>query len=167
MEGVSVVLSLNPFPDDVCVGWSSSLRLAAVALREERSRLLIDTPLAVTELCAEMRFLAHEYLRVVLVNTNRSSSKLVSMSQGTLNEALAHPREVFKPVIFFSAFAFLMVHNHPNGDPSPFEADLRLTRRILAASKVLQLQLIDHVIIGSPAPGRNSYFSFNEEGIIS
>ena len=70
-------------------------------------------------------------------------------------------------MIFFSAFAFLMVHNHPSGDPCPSEADLRLTRRILAASKVLQLQLIDHVIIGSPAPGRNSYFSFKEEGVIS
>jgi DNA repair protein RadC len=53
------------------------------------------------------------------------------------------------------------------GAPSPSEADLRLTRRILQASRILQLQLIDHVIIGSPAPGKNSYFSFKEGGIIS
>src|SRR5258708_27446476 len=50
-----------------------------------------------------------------------------------------------------------------SGDPSPSEADLRLTRRIVEASKILQLQLIDHVIIGSPAPSKNSYFSFKEE----
>ena len=77
----------------------SSLRLAAVALREERTRLLIDTPLAVAELCAEMRFLSHESLRAVLLNTKQELIKVVSVSQGTLNEALAHPREVFKPVI--------------------------------------------------------------------
>jgi DNA repair protein RadC len=126
----------------------SSLRLAAVALREERTRLVIDTPLAVAELCAEMRFLSHESLRVILLNTKQELIKVVSVRQGTLNEALAHPREVFKPVIAFSAYAFIMVHNHLSGDPSPSEADLRLTRRILEASRILQLQLIDHVVIG-------------------
>jgi DNA repair protein RadC len=89
----------------------SSLRLATVALREERARLVIDTPLAVAELCAEMRFLSHESLRVILLNTKQELIKIVSVSQGTLNEALAHPREVFKPVIAFSAYAFIMVHN--------------------------------------------------------
>jgi DNA repair protein RadC len=64
-------------------------------------------------------------------------------------------------------YAFIMVHNHPSGDPFPSEADLRLTRRIVEASKILQLQLIDHVSIGSPAPGRGSYFSFKEGGVIS
>jgi DNA repair protein RadC len=142
----------------------SSLRLAAVALREGRTRLLIDTPLAVAELCAEMRFLSHESLRVILLNTKQELIKVVTVSQGTLNEALARPREVFKPVIAFSAYAFIMVHNHPSGDPSPSETDLRLTRRILEASRILQLQLIDHVIIDTPAAGRNSYFSFKQAG---
>ena len=68
----------------------SSLRLAAVALREERTRLVIDTPLAVAELCAEMRFLSHESLRVILLNTKQELIKVVSVSQGTLNDALAH-----------------------------------------------------------------------------
>ena len=80
----------------------SSLRLAAVALREERTQLVIDTPLAVADLCAEMRFLSHESLRVILLNAKQELIKVVSVSQGTLNEALAHPREVFKPVIAFS-----------------------------------------------------------------
>jgi DNA repair protein RadC len=83
-----------------------------------------------------------------------------------LNETLAHPREGLKPVLAFRAYAFILVHNHPSGDPSPSEADLRLTRRIVEASKILQLQLIDHVIIGTPAPGRNSYFSFKEADAI-
>jgi DNA repair protein RadC len=54
-----------------------------------------------------------------------------------------------------------------SGGPSPSEADMRLTWRILEASRILQLQLLDHVIIGAPGPGRNSYFSFKEAGVIS
>jgi DNA repair protein RadC len=54
-----------------------------------------------------------------------------------------------------------------SGDPSPSEADMRLTRRILDASRILQINLLDHVIIGMPAPGRSRYFSFKEGGVIS
>jgi DNA repair protein RadC len=144
----------------------SSLRVGAVALREERQSLTIDNPLAIADLCSEMRFLDRESLRVVLLDAKQRLIKVATVSQGTLNEALAHPREVFKPVIAFSAYAFIMVHNHPSGDPSPSEADLRLTRRILEASRILQLQLLDHVIIGAPAPGRSSYFSFKEGGVV-
>jgi DNA repair protein RadC len=125
--------------------------MGAVALREERQSLVIDNPLAIAELGSEMRFLDRESLRVVLLNTKQQLIKVATVSQGTLNEALAHPREIFKPVVVHSAYAFIMVHNHPSGDPSPSEADLRLTRRINEASRVLQLQLIDHVIMGSPA----------------
>jgi DNA repair protein RadC len=114
-----------------------------------------------------MRFLSHESLRVVLLNTKQQLIKVVAVSKGTLNETMAHPRKIFKPVIAFSAYAFIMVHNHPSGDPCPSEADLRPTRRMLEASRILQLQLVDHVIIGSPAPNRNSYFSFKEGGVIS
>jgi DNA repair protein RadC len=58
------------------------------------------------------------------------------------------------------------VHNHPSGDPLPSEADVRLTRRILEASKILQIQLMDHVIIGQPVNGNQGYFSFKEGGLI-
>jgi DNA repair protein RadC len=145
----------------------SSLRMGAVALREERQSLTIDSPETIADLCSEMRFLDRESLRVVLLNTKQHLIKVCTVSQGSVNEALGHPREIFKPVITHSAYSFIMVHNHPYGDPSPSEADLRLTRRILEASRILQLQLVDHVIIGMPAPGRSSYFSFKEGGVIS
>src|SRR6201981_3045615 len=144
----------------------SSLRMGAVALREERQSLTIDSPLAIANLCSAMRFLDREYLRVVLLNAKQHLIKACTISQGSVNESLAHPREVFKPAIVHSAYSFIMVHNHPNGDPCPSEADMRLTRRILEASRILQIQLLDHVIIGAPAPGRNNYFSFKEAGVI-
>ena len=144
----------------------SSLRMGAVALREERQSLTIDSPEAIADLCSEMRFLDRESLRIVLLNTKQHLIKVCTVSQGSVNESLAHPREVFKPAIVLSAYSFIMVHNHPSGDPSPSEADMRLTRRILEASRILQLQLLDHVIIGAPAPKQNSYFSFKEAGVI-
>jgi len=145
----------------------SSLRMGAVALREERQSLTIDSPLAIADLCCEMRFLDRELLRVVLLNAKQHLIKVATVSQGSVNESLAHPREVFKPLITHSAYSFILVHNHPSGDPSPSDADMRLTRRILEASRILELHLVDHVIIGAPAPGRSCYFSFKEAGVIS
>src|SRR5580692_9902882 len=118
------------------------------------------------ELCSEMRFLDRESLRVVLLNAKQHLIKVVTVSQGTVNESLAHPREIFKPVITHSAYSFVMVHNHPSRDATPSEADIRLTRRINEASRILDLKLMDHVIIGTPAPGRTPYFSFKEGGVI-
>jgi DNA repair protein RadC len=100
-------------------------------------------------------------------NLYNSVIKVATVSQGSVSESLAHPREVFKPAIVHSAYSFIMAHSHSSGDPSPSEADMRLTRRILEASRILQLQLSDHVIIGVPAPGRSSYFRFKEAGVIS
>src|ERR1700730_11433500 len=144
----------------------SSLRMGAVALREERQSLTLDSAGAIADLCSEMRFLDRELLRVVLLNAKQQLIKVATVSQGSVNESLAHPREVFKPAIVLSAYSFIMVHNHPSGDPSPSEADMRLTRRLVEASRILQVHLVDHVIIGAPAPGRNDYFSFKEAGVI-
>jgi DNA repair protein RadC len=162
------VEELLPFiPRSKALRLVSSLRMGAVALREERQSLTIDSPEAIADLCSEMRFLDREWLRVVLLNAKQQLIKVATVSQGSVNESLAHPREVFKPAIVLSAYSFIMVHNHPSGDPSPSEADMRLTRRILEGSRLLQLHLVNHVIIGMPAPGRSSYFSFKEGGVIS
>jgi DNA repair protein RadC len=88
----------------------SSLRMGAVALREERQSLTIDSPEAIADLCSEMRFLDRESLRVVLLNTKQHLIKICTVSQGSVNESLGHPREIFKPVITYSAYSFILVH---------------------------------------------------------
>jgi DNA repair protein RadC len=162
------VQELLPFlPRSKALGLVSSLRMGAVALREERQSLTIDSPEAIADLCCEMRFLDRECLRVVLLNAKQHLIQVCTVSQGSVNESLGHPREIFKPVITHSAYSFILVHNHPSGDPAPSDADLRLTRRINEASRILQINLLDHVIIGSPALGHSGYFSFKESGVIS
>jgi hypothetical protein len=92
---------------------------------------------------------------------------LTTLCKTRAYELLAHPKEIFRPAISHSAYALVVVHNHPSGDVSPSEADTRLTRRIAEAAKILQIQLLDHVIVGQPLAGRQGYFSFKEAGVIS
>ena len=114
-----------------------------------------------------MRRLDRESLRVVLLDTRFRLIAISEISKGTLNESLAHPREIFKPAISHSAYAFILVHNHPSGDPAPSDVDLRLTRRVAECARMLQIQFLDHLVIGSPHQDRPGYFSFKEAGILS
>ena len=70
------------------------------------------------------------------------------ISIGTLDSSLVHPREVFKEAIKESAFAVMLVHNHPSGDPDPSEDDIKITKQIIEAGKILNILVLDHVIIG-------------------
>jgi DNA repair protein RadC len=128
----------------------------------------LNHPEAIYQLVgAEMRRLDRESLRVVLLDTRFRLIAISEISKGTLNESLAHPREIFKPAITHSAYAFVLVHNHPSGDPAPSDVDLRLTRRVAECARMLQIQLLDHLVVGSPQQGRPGYFSFKEAGILT
>lgn len=107
-----------------------------------------------------------EHLVVICLNTRMKVNGWHLVSVGSLSETTCHPREIFRPVIVRCAFSFVMVHNHPSGDPSPSQADERVTRRIREAAELLKINFADHVIIGTPAPGRTPYFSFREAGLV-
>jgi DNA repair protein RadC len=113
-----------------------------------------------------MKLFNQEVLRVILLDTRQRLITMIDITKGGLNESLAHPRDIFRPVLSHSAYSFILVHNHPSGDPNPSEADLRLTRRINEAARILQIQFLDHVIVGQPMNGHQGYFSFKEAGMI-
>ena len=138
-------------------------RLAKETLAREK----IDSPELVYELVGpEMRVLHKESLRVILLDTRYHLVRIQEVSLGSLNESIAHPRDVFRPAVISSAYAVIVVHNHPSGDPSPSQADHSLTRRLAEAAELLQIKLLDHIIIGAPAEGRPPYFSFKEAGVL-
>lgn len=114
----------------------------------------------------QLQSLPRESLRVVLLDTRHRLIHAEEISLGTLNESLAHPREILRPAISHGAYAFALVHNHPSGDPAPSEADRALTRRIREAADLMQIHLLDHVIIGRERPGAPAYFSFKEHGLL-
>src|SRR5258708_2979830 len=155
------------------VGQAKAVQLAAAfglasrLARESLVRQRLDTPELINALLgAEMRALSRESLRAVLLDTKFHLIRVEEISHGSLNESLAHPREVFRPALIYSAFAVILVHNHPSGDPAPSSADHQITRRLAQGAEMLQIRLLDHVIIGTGDNGRQPYFSFKEAGLI-
>ncbi|MEY2519355.1 MAG: repair protein RadC [Verrucomicrobiota bacterium] len=155
------------------IGEAKAIQLAAAfglgqRLANERlSRQKLDSPELVHDLvAAEMRTLHKESLRVILLDTRYHLLRMEEVSLGSVNESIAHPRDIFRPAVISSAYAVIVVHNHPSGDPSPSQSDHSLTRRLAEAAELLQIKLLDHIIIGAPAEGRLPYFSFKEAGVL-
>jgi len=164
VEELSAIKGVGPAK---AVQLAAAFGLGARLARETLSRQKIDSPDLVYDLLgAEMRALHTESLRVVLLNTRYHLLRIEEVSTGSINESIAHPREIFRPALIYSAYALIVVHNHPSGDPTPSDADHRLTRRLAEAAKLLQITLLDHIIIGSPDGGRVPYFSFKETGVL-
>ncbi|MEM0896494.1 MAG: DNA repair protein RadC [Verrucomicrobiota bacterium] len=139
-----------------------------VRVAQERvQNIPLDSPELIYEfLGPEMRALKKENLRLLLVDTRYRLLRTEEISVGTINETTAHPREILRPAILQGAYGFILAHNHPSGDPSPSSADIALTRRLRDASDLLQINFLDHLIIGSPSETHAPYYSFREAGIL-
>ena len=155
------------------VGPAKATQLAAAfelghrLARENLAPQRIETPEQVYHLLgSELRALEKESLRIILLDTRYQLKRVEQISLGSLNESIAHPRDVFRPAVVHSAYAVIVVHNHPSGDPSPSQSDHTLTRRLREAAEILQIKLLDHVIIGAPNDNRPAYFSFKEMGAL-
>src|SRR5476651_1034216 len=150
------------------IGLKAAFALAARLARTEAESRPVDTPEDVARLLGEeMRLLDHESVRVVCLNTQNKVLAVEEVTRGTLNESLFHPREAFRPALARQAHAVILVHNHPSGDPRPSPADVAVTRRMKQAGEVLQIDLLDHVILGAPRAGvEKNYFSFKNEGLL-
>ncbi len=108
----------------------------------------VRTAKDVYEYLRDMRDLPKEHLRGIYLNTHHRVIRDEVISIGTINSNLIHPREVFKPAIEYGAAAVILAHNHPSGIPTPSEADIEITKHIIAAGKMIGIPLLDHVIIG-------------------
>lgn len=105
---------------------------------------------------------------VLCLNRKNRLIKCVELTSGTATNTLAHPREVYREAIKESASAILCAHNHPSGDPTPSSADIKMTRQLRDAAQAVDIQLIDHIILGRPAtdPAGLGHYSFRSAGLI-
>jgi DNA repair protein RadC len=105
---------------------------------------------------------------VLCLNRKNRLLRRVEVTSGTATAALAHPREVFREAIRESATAVICAHNHPSGDPTPSAADLQLTRQLREAAKAVDIDLLDHVVVGraSADPSGRGFYSFREAGLL-
>ena len=113
------------------------------------TEVFLRSPEEVFEYAKDMARLKKEHLRGLYLDTRNKLIRDEVIAIGTLNASLAHPREIFHPAIDSHAAAVLLVHNHPSGDPSPSKDDIELTKQVHKASKILDIEVLDHVIIGS------------------
>ena len=128
-------------------------RKMAAELRHESP--LLDNPGRIAELLREHNRLHDvENFSIILLNTRRRLIRVEVISQGTLDTLLVHPREVFKHAIAANAAAIVLAHNHPSGDPTPSEADIKWTRDIIRAGQLLKIDVCDHVVLGRATPER-------------
>jgi DNA repair protein RadC len=148
---------------------AAAFELGRRCAREASLRdIALSAPVEVFEyIGAELQALPHESVRLLLITSRLTLLHAEEMFRGTLNECSASPRELLRKVLAHGAHGFVLVHNHPSGDPMPSEADRRLTRRLRDAAQMMDLLFQDHLIIGTPSPSRaQPYFSFREHGLL-
>jgi DNA repair protein RadC len=164
--------------DDLCqvkgIGRDKAVTLLAaftlarkMAEELQRESPVLDNPQAIVALLKDQNLTKGvETLQVLLLNTRRRLIRVAEeVLDGTIDQLLVHPREVFKAAIAANAAAIVLVHNHPSGDPTPSEADIKVTRDLIRAGQLLKIDVLDHVIIGRATTERaKDYVSLRELG---
>ena len=114
--------------------------------------------------------LAHqskEHVLIILLDSKLRAVRTIELSKGNANTALCEPRDVLHNVLIHGAAAFVLVHNHPSGDPSPSSQDIVLTKKIRDASEVMRVRFVDHLIVGQMSEDHASpYYSFAAAGAL-
>ncbi len=127
---------------------------------------VLDNPESIVQLLRDQNLVKNvETLQVLLLNTRYKLIRVEDISDGTRDTLLVDPGAIFKRAIEAGASSIVLVHNHPSGDPAPSEADIKVTRDLIRAGKLLRIEVIDHVIIGRATAARaKDYASLRELG---
>lgn len=98
----------------------------------------------------DMRYLDHEELRVLVLNTKNCVVANIRLYQGTVNSSVLRSAEIFLPAVTRKCSHIIVCHNHPSGDPTPSPEDIEVTKQLVKAGELLDIELLDHIIIGNP-----------------
>lgn len=139
------------------VGLKASLEIGHRVFKELASATgnLMKEPESVYYMCNDMTLMKNETVRVISLDTKLNYLGMTTVSVGTLDTSVIHPREVFRYAISKTAAAIILVHNHPSGDPRPSTSDDAVTNKITDAGEALGIKMLDHVIIG-----KGKYYSY-------
>jgi len=143
------------------------LSAAFELVRRIQSRKDVDRPLfkrssdVADHYLPLVRDLRKEVFKVLLLNRANRFIREVFVSEGTLDASIVHPRDVFKEALLEPAAGIILIHNHPSGNPSPSDEDLRITKQLVEAGRLLGIKVYDHIILAG-----ESYRSLADEGLI-
>ncbi len=139
--------------------------IAAIALGKrliiEKTPMKAINPESVFEALSDIRKLKKEHFIAFYLDTKNVEIARETISIGTLNASLVHPREVFEPAIRLSAASVIIAHNHPSGDVTPSHEDMQITKKLADAGNLLDIHILDHIIVSSHA-----FLSFKEKGFV-
>ncbi|QTA38841.1 DNA repair protein RadC [Thermosipho ferrireducens] len=136
------------------------MEIAKRVVRENYEGRVLNKPEKVYEYCLDMTFLKQETVRVILLDSKLKAFSYRDVTLGTVTSSLVHPREIFREAIRSGAVSIIMVHNHPSGEVSPSSEDIKATQKIKEAGKIIDIELVDHIIVG------NGYYSFKQKGLL-
>ena len=128
---------------------------------EDEPAVVIRRPEDAASLTRELAAARKEHSCTLYLDTRNRVTRKETISIGTLNASLVHPREVFQPAVESSAASVVLVHNHPSGDPEPSREDLLLTKRLVTAGEIMGIEVLDHVIVA-----RRSFVSLRERKLM-
>ena len=149
-------ISIEEFMSIKGIGKVKALQLKAICELTKRmskpidtSQVQINSPKDVADLLTdEMRFEKREIVKAIILNSKNTIVKIVDVCYGGTNSAVLKPKDVLQEVIKLGAPKIILVHNHPSGDPTPSKSDFEFTERLVQASKIMGIELLDHIVIG-------------------
>ena len=154
---------------DKAIALQSAFTLARrMAAEIQETAPLMEGPDAIADLLREeCRPYAVEHFFAILLDTRRRLIRKVHLTNGTLDAAIVHPRDVFRHAVAANASAMVLAHNHPSGDPTPSKADITVTRDLVRAGQLLKTEVLDHIILGRRTDERpRDFVSMKELGYI-
>ena len=151
------------------IGKVKAIQLKAVAELSRRIaqtksgyQFQLDKPASIADYYMEhLRHSKEEILMCAFFDAKCNLLGDLEISKGSVNYAYVSPRDIFRHALDYEAVLFVLIHNHPSGDPTPSKDDIRITNRIEKGSQILELELVDHIIIGD-----NNYYSFHENKLL-
>lgn len=160
------------YVDELCehkgIGKDKAITLLASFELARRCEVIEDERIVITSskdaslvLESNLKGLSKEHFQILMLNTKNHLIGVATISIGSLNSSIVHPRELFRTAIKRSAASIILAHNHPSGDATPSREDIEVTKRIKNAGDLVGIDVLDHIIIGD-----NCYYSFKEEKIL-
>ena len=159
--------SIKGIGRDKAIALQSAFTLARrMAAEIQETAPLMEGPDAIADLLREeCRPYAVEHFFAILLDTRRRLIRKVHLTNGTLDAAIVHPRDVFRHAVVANASAMVLAHNHPSGDPTPSKADITVTRDLVRAGQLLRIDVLDHIILGRRTDERpQDFVSMKELG---
>lgn len=151
------------------IGFAKAMQIqAGIELGRRLSQSTLDSSIIIRSpqdaarfVIEDLRYLQKEHFVCLFLNTKNHVIAQETLSMGSLNASIVHPREVFRAAIRRSSASIICVHNHPSGDPSPSPEDVEITNRLVEAGKIVGIDVLDHLIIGD-----QNFVSLKEQGLM-